>query len=256
MRYSSIIVSRDGSNSVITLNRPDKLNALNAAMLNELGGAISQIAKDKKCRGAIITGATARSFCSGADIGYINSLKSEGDAHAFVENVHAIFDSIEDLEKPAIAAIDGYCFGAGCELAMACDIRIATKTSVFGQPEVKLGIIPGGGGTYRLPKLVGSAKAKELIFTGDYVNADEALRIGLVNKVTASASLMKEAKAMLSRIGQNSANAVKNAKHAINAGCKNGSSVEEEAFVRAFSHPDRKEGLDAFLRHRKPDFKE
>ncbi len=248
MGYKNLVVDVAGSTAVVTINRPDKLNSLDADTLESLDRAMADLAADKRCMTVIITGAGDRSFSAGADINYISSLKDGNDAASFVDRVHAVFDRIERMEKPVIAAVNGYCLGGGCELAMACDIRIAANGAVFGQPEVKLGITPGGGGTYRLPALVGIAKAKELIFLGDHISADEALRIGLVNRVVEPGSLMKEARSIAERINQNSPIAVKNAKSAINANAKGNGSVERSAFVSSFKAPDSKRRISSFIK--------
>jgi enoyl-CoA hydratase len=254
MKYKSLLVTTEGSVTIVTLNRPEKLNVIDTDMLEGLDSVMRALEKSKSCRAVIITGSGDKSFCAGADIKYLNSLKNEKDAAAFAEKVHSVFDRIENLEKPVIAAVNGYCLGGGCELAMACDIRIATPNAVFGQPEVKLGIMPGGGGTYRLPALVGIGRAKELILGGDSINADVALEIGLINRIADRTSLVKEATATALKITQNSYNAVKKAKLAINANAKRDGEVEKKEFASCFSHPDRKEGIGAFIEHRKPEF--
>ncbi|MDE1767852.1 MAG: enoyl-CoA hydratase/isomerase family protein [Candidatus Micrarchaeota archaeon] len=252
MDYKSIIVSISSRIATITLNRPDKLNSIDGDMIDDFESIVELLNKDS-CRAVIITGAGERAFCAGADINYLSSLKNEKDAGLFVDRVHSIFNSIEELDKPVIAAINGYCLGGGCELALACDIRIASPNSVFGQPEVRLGIIPGGGGTYRLTNLVGIGNAKELIMSGDTINASEAYRIGLLNKIV-DGNVLSSAKALAMRINQNSHNAVKNAKSAINANAKINDKAEKDAFLSSFSHPDRREGVSAFLERSKPDF--
>lgn len=255
MKYKNLLVITDGAVTIVTLNRPDKLNSIDSDMLKSLSSIIGALEKDRSCRAVIITGSGEKAFCTGADIGYLKSLKSEKDAAAFVDNVHSIFNRIENLDKPVIAAVNGYCLGGGCELAMACDIRIATSNSVFGQPEVKLGILPGGGGTYRLPALIGIGRAKEMIFIGDPISADVALGIGLINRIVDRGSLVKDATSIALRISQNSYNAVKNAKLAVNANARRNDEVEKDGFVASFNHPDRKEGIDAFIKHHKPEFK-
>jgi enoyl-CoA hydratase len=254
MNYKNLIVDSDGAITIITLDRPDRLNAIDRDILNSLDSAISALAKEESCRAIIITGAGRKSFCTGADIGYLKSLKNKRDAAEFADKVHSVFNKIENLEKIVIAAVNGYCLGGGCELAMACDIRIASSNSVFGQPEVKLGILPGGGGTYRLSALVGIGKAKEMILSGDIVNSDSALEMGLVNRVVELNSLMKDSKSLALKISHNSFNAVKNAKLAINANLERNDAVEKRAFLMCFEHPDRVEGINAFTEHRKAKF--
>lgn len=253
--YKNILISAEGPITLVVLNRPERLNAVDADMLDSLYILINDLAGKKACRAVIITGSGERSFCTGVDINYLKNLKDERDASAFVDRVHATFNGIEALEKPVIAAVNGYCLGGGCELAISCDMRIATPDSVFGQPEVKLGIMPGGGSTYRLPYLIGTGNAKEMILSGDAVSADVALRIGLINRVVDKASLIREAKSIALRMIQNSYNAVKNAKLSINANVKRNDKIERKYFLSCFNHPDKKEGIDAFLKHRKPEFK-
>ncbi|MDE1860540.1 MAG: enoyl-CoA hydratase/isomerase family protein [Candidatus Micrarchaeota archaeon] len=255
MKYRNILVKSEGPVAVITLNRPDKLNSIDRDMLQSLSAAVDAVAKDKSCRAVIITGSGNKSFCTGADINYLSSLKTERDAARFVDKVHSVFDRIEGMGKPVIAAVNGYCLGGGCELAMACDIRIATPDSMFGQPEVKLGILPGGGGTYRLPALIGIGRAKEMILAGDTISADTAMKIGLVNRIVASGSVVKEAKSIALKMNQGSYNAVKNAKWAVNANTRLNNAIEKKGFLACFGHADRKEGISAFLEHRKPRFK-
>ncbi len=250
----NLIVKIDGAITTITLNRPNKLNAIDASMRKNLGHAIDAIAKKSSCRAVIITGSGGRSFSSGDDINMLNEMKTEKEAIEFADELHSIFNRIEELDKLVIAAIDGYCLGGGCELAMACDIRIATPNSTFGLPEVKLGVLPTGGGTYRLPALVGMGIAKEMLLCGDSIDAKEAHRIGLINGIVSRKSLMKEAISIASKTNQNSYNAIKNGKIAINSGTKRNDEIEKSSFVSCFNHKDRKEGLGAFVDHRKPKF--
>ena len=253
MAFKTIKVGKKGATCLILLNRPSALNAINPDMLIELRAAINEASADRRCRSVVI-GSTGKAFCAGADIKYIAGLKSAGDARSFVDLVHSVLNQVSALDMPVIAAVDGYCLGGGCELALACDIRIATKRSRFGQPEVKLGIVPGGGATYRLPAAVGLAAAKEMIFTGSIIDAKEAFRIGLVNRVVANGKVVPEAERLAAAMNSNSYSAIKNAKHAISKSAAANGAAERDAFVAAFNSADRKEGLRAFIRHRKPRF--
>ncbi len=256
MKQSNPAVSKEGKTAIVTLNRPDKLNALDFETLKSFYHTIKKIEHDQDVRCLIITGAGDKAFCAGVDLKDLNSLKDDKDVRKFVDMVHHICFELEKMDKPVIAAVNGYCLGGGCEVAMSCDIRIASDDAMFSQPEVKVGIIPGAGGTQRLPMLVGLAKAKEMIFTGEMINADEALCIGLVNKVVIKEDLLKEAKILASKINGNSHNAVKLVKRVLNGSFKaTGYTLERSAFVRCFHHPDQKEGMDAFLKKRKPRFR-
>lgn len=250
---ASVSVQRRGRFAVVTLNRPDRLNAIDASVIDGLGKAVKALSADA-CRGVVITGAGGKAFCAGGDIHYISSLKNDKEVAAFTDSIHALYDSIESLNKPVIAAIDGYCLGGGMELSLACDMRIATKDSVFGQPEVKIGIMPGGGGTYRLPLLIGAQKAKEMIMTGAPIGADEALSAGLINRVVERKTLIGSGIGLLNVINANSFNAVKEAKRAINSTLKFSSKAERTGFIRCFRHADRREGMSAFIEKRRPRF--
>jgi enoyl-CoA hydratase len=184
----------------------------------------------------------------------MNNMKDSNDAMALVDKLQSIYNRIEKLDKLVIAAVNGYCLGAGCELAIACDIRIATPNSIFGLPEVKLGLLPMAGATYRLPALIGIGRTKELILCGDQINADEALRIGLINRIVNKESLIKEAMKIATKTNQDSYNAIKNGKIAINSIVKRNDEIEKESFVSCFNHNDRKEGLGAFIAKKKPKF--
>lgn len=202
--------------AVLTINRPEALNALNTAVLQDLSLAAAQAEADSDVYVLVITG-SGRAFVAGADIVQMKDLNAV-EAKSFAEVANNIFSKIEGMSKPVIAAVNGYALGGGCELAMACDIRIAGAKAKFGQPEVGLGITPGFGGTQRLPRIVGSSKAKELIFTAETINAEEALRIGLVSKVVADDELMSTAMEMANKIAKNAQIAVRQSKDAINKG--------------------------------------
>ena len=187
------IIYSEGIITEITLNRPDRLNSLNRETLNELKQALNRISENQSCKCAIIKGAGSRAFSAGADLEYLYGLKDKAEAGEFFDLMYSVFHQIELIEKPFIAAIQGYCLGGGNELAIACDIRIASNDSVFGQPETTLGIVPGGGAQHKLPIIIGKEKAEELISTGKMLNAQEALKIGLVSLLVNKQDLYSEA---------------------------------------------------------------
>lgn len=257
MDYSTLQVSREQSALTVTINRPEVRNALSPQVFEELYLVMAEIAYDKEIRVVIITGAGGKAFASGADI---RSLNERATLDALKSKAQDVLVAIENLDKPVIAAIDGYALGGGCELALACDIRIATKKSKLGQPEVNLGIIPGMGGTQRLQRVVGIGKAKELIFTGDILSAEQALAIGLLNIVAEDADdLQRKAIEMAEKIAAKGPQAVSLAKMAINTGADtdihSGLLFEKMAQTVAFSTQDRLEGTSAFLEKRAPHFK-
>lgn len=229
MSASTILVSHDttsdgGAIATITLNRPEVRNAINRAMIEDLGRALDSLVLEPSLRAIVFTGAGGKAFAAGADI---SELKSRGVPEALERINAALFRRVEEIQVPTIAAIDGFALGGGCELAMACDIRVAGKSSKLGQPEVALGIIPGAGAIQRLPRLVGFGRAKELIFTGRIIDADEAERIGLVNRVVEDGKALEEATAMAHRIADQGPLAVKIAKAALNANA--GTSIPYDA---------------------------
>lgn len=239
---------------IIMLNRPEVRNALNRKMLHELGDALTELENDPQIRVIIIAG--NKDFCTGADIKEMNAIKPE-EIESFCRWGHKVFDQLENMGKPVIAAINGFALGGGCELAIACDIRIAGESAKFGQPEVNLGLIPGFGGTQRLSRLVGIGKAKEIILTGEIINAKEAASIGLVNRVVKDEELMTKAEEMAMTIAQKGPIAVKMAKKLINENQEitKGLEKEIEFFARCFATQDHLEGMNAFLEKRKPIFK-
>ncbi len=239
---------------IITLNRPEARNALNRKMIQELGDALTELENDLQIRVIIITG--NKDFCAGADIKEMHAIKPE-EIEAFCRWGHKVFDKLEGMGKPVIAAITGFALGGGCELAIACDIRIAGESAKFGQPEVNLGLIPGFGGTQRLSRLVGIGKAKEMILTGEIINAKAAASIGLVNSVVKDEELMTKAEETAQVIAQKGPIAVKMAKTLINENQEitKGLEKEIEFFARCFTTQDRLEGIKAFLEKRKPRFK-
>lgn len=257
MNYQNILVEKKEHIGMLTLNRPEVLNALDPRTWLEIPLAIQEFRIDKKIRVVIITGAGGKAFASGSDI---RSLRERKALDVLKSDVQTTLNGIEDLDKPVIAAIDGFALGGGCELALSCDIRIATARSKLGQPEVNFGIIPGAGGTQRLQKLVGIGKAKELIFTGDIISAEEALSIGLVNRVVEKPKeLIPVAREMAQKIISKGPLAISLAKMAINIGSNtdihSGLLFEKLAQTIAFSTEDRIEGTTAFLEKRKANFK-
>jgi enoyl-CoA hydratase len=242
----------------VTVNRPDKLNALNAIVIAELGDAVTRIETDSAVRGVIVTGAGTKAFVAGADIAELAAQSPvEGKARATAGQ--RVFRRLEQCGKPVIAAVNGFALGGGCELAMACHIRIAGDQAKFGQPEVKLAIGPGYGGTVRLPRLVGKGRALELLLTGRTIDSDEALRIGLVNRVVPSDRLLAEAEALLRSILENGPLAVRACLEAVDAGLD--MSVDQALLLEAYQFgllsatTDMKEGTRAFLEKRKASFK-
>lgn len=256
MDYKYLDISSTNSVTTVTINRPDALNALNSQVLKELREAFSEIDADNACKAVILTGA-GRSFVAGADIGEMAEL-TPVEAAAFGKLGTDTFLLVERLSKPVIAAVNGFALGGGCELACACDIRIASVKAKFGQPEVGLGITPGFGGTQRLQRIVGQAKAAELIFTAETINAEEAARIGLVSYVYEPDGLMAKATELAEKIASKSRTAVTNAKAAIIRGANTdlsvGMAIERDAFALCFAANDQKEGMNAFLNKRAPEF--
>lgn len=243
--------------TLITVNRPQALNALNPQVLDELYKAFEMFESDENADVAILTG-EGRAFVAGADIVAMSTMSTLEGRNLGI-NGHKLMNYMENIEKPIIAAINGFALGGGCELSMACDIRIASTKAKFGQPEVGLGIIPGFGGTQRLPRLVGKGMAKYLIFTADTINADEALRIGLVEKVVEPEALMDEVYEIAKKISAKAQLAIGLAKSAINDGynldMKIASKIEIESFGQLFSTEDQKEGMSAFLNKTNAIFK-
>ena len=235
--------------AVITINRPEALNALNLDVLAELEQAVCKAEKETEVYVLVITGAD-RAFVAGADVAQMKDL-SPVEAKAFSDFGNRVFLQIESVSKPVIAAVNGFALGGGCELSLACDIRIASEKARFGQPEVGLGITPGFGGTQRLPRIVGSSKAKELIFTARQIKADEALSIGLVDKVVPGEELMGAALSLAGEIAKNAQIAVRQSKDAINKGLQcdieTGAAFEVQAFALCFSTEDQKDAMSAFV---------
>lgn len=255
--YETILVEKRDKVALLTINRPDKLNALNQQVRNEVCAALDDLAADDSVRVLVITGAGEKSFIAGADIGEFAGRTAL--AQREVMAARTVFSAVADFSKPVIAMINGFCLGGGCELAMGCDIRIASEKAKFGQPEMNLGIIPGGGGTQRLARLVGEGKAMEMILTGDLITAQHAKEIGLVNDVVAPEELESRVMTLADKIAGKSPIAArlgkKSVRNASRMGLREGLESEIELFALCFSSEDKEEGVSAFLAKRKPEFK-
>jgi enoyl-CoA hydratase/3-hydroxyacyl-CoA dehydrogenase len=251
--YTTINVRKEQTTTWITLNRPNKLNAINATMLQELSEALDTIEKDTNVRCVIITGEGEKAFSAGADITELHKLTQETAAELSRKG-QQVFSQVETLSKPVVAAINGYALGGGLAFALACDFRLASIDAELGSPEIKLGIIPAWGGTQRLAKIVGVAEAKQLIMLGDRVKAEEALKMGLVNKVVPPNKLEAEVEALAQRLCEYPPAALKSAKHAINSGTQAsfeyGLKKETEFFAQLFSTKETKEKIEAFISQR------
>lgn len=251
---NTVLFHIDGHIATITINKPQVLNALSTEVLTDLKQVLDEIEKIENIYAVIITGAGEKSFVAGADIAEMKD-KNPKQATEYAEFANGVFFRIENFHCPVIAAVNGFALGGGCELAMACDIRIASETARFAQPETGLGITPGFGGTQRLARLVGAGLAKELIYTCRHVKADEALAIGLVNKVTKPEALMQETLAMAQTICQKAPFAIKKAKEAINRGLQvsidKAIAVETEEFAQCFATEDQKMAMTAFVKKEK-----
>ena len=251
---NTVLFHIDGHIATITINNPQVLNALSTEVLTDLKQVLDEIEKIENIYAVIITGAGEKSFVAGADIAEMKD-KNPKQATEYAEFADGIFFRIENFHCPVIAAVNGFALGGGCELAMACDIRIASETARFAQPETGLGITPGFGGTQRLPRLVGAGRAKELIYTGRTIKADEALAMGLVNKVTKPEALMQETLAMAQTICQKAPFAIKQAKAAVNKGLQvsidKAIAIETEEFAQCFATEDQKMAMTAFVKKEK-----
>jgi len=258
MNYKNILFEIKNKIAFVTINRPDKLNALNNDTLNELKTCFENIRLNDDVNVVILTGAGEKAFVAGADISELNKLDGT-TGKTFAEFGQGVFNQIENLNKPVIAAVNGFALGGGCELAMACHIRLASEKAKFGQPEVNLGIIPGYGGTQRLSRLINTGRAAELILTGDIIDANEAFRIGLVNKVYKLEELLDKATELAEKISSKGQIAVELSLKAIvstnNLSETDGLKYEAELFGNCCSTEDFKEGTSAFLEKRKPEFK-
>lgn len=258
MGFETILIKIEGGVATVTLHRPQQLNALNRQMFRELDEAFDQVEKDPEARVLVITGAGDRAFAAGADIREFVGM-GQAAALSFSRKAQRIFRKLETMPKPTIAAVNGFALGGGCELMMACDIAYAADTARVGQPEITLGIIPGAGGTQRLPRLVGKQKAKELEMGGETIPAEEALRIGLVCKVVPAAELMTEVRKLCEKLLSKGAVALRMVKEAIEGGYDQdldaALEIEAKSWSVCFTTEDYAEGVAAFLEKRKPNFK-
>jgi len=257
LTLDNVLYEKRGATAYVTVNRPKVLNALNQKTWADLRTAFEDARDDAAVRGVIVTGAGDKAFIAGADISELASLTAV-EAEDSTRDGQAVLDLIENLGKPVIAAVNGFALGGGCETAMACTIRIASENAKFGQPEVRLGIIPGAGGTQRLPRLIGKGRALKLILSGEIINAEEAHRIGLVNEVVPSPDLLTRAEAILAEINSNAPLAVKFSLEAVNQGLETSQSegllLEASLFAICAASEDKREGTSAFLEKRAPQF--
>lgn len=257
MKYQNLLIERENHLAIVIINRPNKLNALNKDTIQELHDAFKILEKDKKVKVIIVTGSGEKAFVAGADISEFANFSVKKGTKLAAKGQELLFNFIENLSTPVIAAVNGYALGGGLELAMACHFRIASDNAKMGLPEVSLGVIPGYGGTQRLPQLIGKGRAMELIMTAGMIDSDKAVAYGLVNQVVALEELLPTCKKIASRISNNSSVAIKYAIKAVNAGFNsdvNGYNAEIEAFGTCFGTADFKEGTSAFLEKRKADF--
>ena len=258
MEQPLVLEDRSGQTRILTLNRPEVMNSFNFAMLRELGAKVESLQWDPEVRVIVITGAGDKAFCAGADLKERATLP-EDQVRRFIFTIRNLFTFIESMNKPVIAAVNGIALGGGTELALACDIRIVSESATMGLTETRLAIIPGAGGTQRLPRIVGRGKAKELIFTGRRVDAKEALEIGLANKVAPAGSLIDGSLAMAAMICEAGPIAIGQAKYAVNHGLEvdlhSGLAIESNAYWVTIPTEDRLEGLTAFREKRKPVYK-
>ncbi|WP_212001622.1 enoyl-CoA hydratase/isomerase family protein [Chitinophaga sp. HK235] len=255
--YQTLSTQLEKNIQIITINRPEKMNALNQLMMGELGLAIDEVYRNKNIKGAIITGAGEKAFVAGADISEFLTL-SPKQGEELAKSGHVVFQRIEYSPKPIIAAVNGFALGGGCELAMACHFRIASENARFGQPEVNLGLIPGYGGTQRLTQLIGKGKAIELMMTGDMITAPEALAWGLVNHVVKLEELMPKAISILEKIQSKAPLAVARVVKCVNAAIDkelDGWETEVKEFAACFATKDLQEGAEAFIQKRQANFK-
>jgi enoyl-CoA hydratase len=257
MSYKNLIIEKKDFRALITINRPEKLNALNKETIQELHDAFEELQRDDDVRVIILTGGGSKSFVAGADISEFSGFDVKQGASLAREGQKLLFDFIENLSTPVIAAVNGFALGGGLELAMACHIRVSSKNAKMGLPEVSLGLIPGYGGTQRLPRLVGKGKAMEMIMTAGMVSADQAYQYNLVNYVVEQEELLSFCEKLADRISNNSYTAIEAAIKAINANYRhdrNGFDVEIEVFGKCFGTDDFVEGTRAFMEKRKPNF--
>lgn len=257
MTREHLAVERTGATAIVTVNRPSARNALNVEIVTELRELVDALAVDADVRVVILTGAGDRAFVAGADIAELATL-TPASAQAFAQRGQALCDALERMGKPVIAAINGYALGGGCEVAMACTVRIAADTAKIGQPEISLGLLPGYGGTQRLPRFVGSGRALELMLTGEPVSAEEAWRIGLVNRVVPADALMTEARSLAEVLASKAPVAARHILEAVHDGMqmslREGCALEASLFGLAAGTEDWREGTRAFLEKRRPSF--
>jgi enoyl-CoA hydratase len=258
MAYETLLVDRDGAIVLVTLNRPKQLNAINQTMVGELDDLATGLERDAGARVVIVTGAGERAFLAGADISEFQG-QTAVDALGFGQRIQRLYSRIEALPQVTIAAVNGFALGGGCELVQCCDLALAAETARFGQPEINLGLIPGAGGTQRLARQVGLRQAKALNLLGEMIDAQEAWRIGLVNRVVPADRLMAEARALAEKLLQKSPVALRLVKEAMNEGydldLPKGLALEAKAFAISFSTEDKVEGVAAFLEKRKAAFR-
>jgi enoyl-CoA hydratase/carnithine racemase len=257
LRLENVLYEKNGAIAYVTLNRPKVLNALNRRTWEDLREAFEDAREDSAIRGVILTGAGDKAFIAGADISELSRVTAI-EAEASSTFGQGVLNLIENLGKPVIAAVNGFALGGGCETAMACTIRVATENAKFGQPEVKLGILPGGGGTQRLPRLIGKGRALQLILSGEMISAQEAYRIGLVNEIVPAADVITRAEAILKQIFANAPIAVRYSLEAVNKGLDTsqaeGLALEASFFGLCAATQDKQEGTQAFLQKRAPQF--
>jgi enoyl-CoA hydratase/carnithine racemase len=258
MKYKTILFRKENGLAFITLHQPETMNALSGQMMDELRAVLNHIDRDIEIRVVLLSGGD-HCFAAGVDIREIEDIATPVDARWYLKKAHALYDCLEGLEKPVIAAIAGLALSGGFELALACDLRVAAENATFGQPEIKIGMIPGGGGTQRLPRVIGITKAKELLYTGDHINAQEAYHLGLLNRVVAPDLLMQEARALALRIAAQPLEALKAVKLAVNGGRDMTMSLamayEARCLEQLFATEDQKEGVMAYMEKRRPVFK-
>src|SRR5882724_11456684 len=253
MSYQTLLTSLENNIYIITINRPDKLNALNKTVIEELSAAVDEVYNNSEIKSAIITGAGAKAFVAGADISEFLELNAGEGEELARRGQQLVFDKIENCSKPIVAAVNGFALGGGCELAPACHFIYASDNAKFGQPEVNLGLIPGYGGTQRLTQLIGKGRALELLLTGNMLNASNALQFGLVNAVVPQEELLNKAKSILSIINTKAPLAIAKCIECANAAVsnQNGYAIEIESFGKCFATEDMKEGVNAFMQKRK-----